>query len=98
MQPSIIVRLDSLNGAGAHDRTSMDLPEHLRIQAPEELAERCADMDFILRSHDAHILVLRLEEQYFVDTERLRHGADAARDPANLVSTFRAQMALQRAD
>src|ERR1043166_3759073 len=49
------------------ERAAMDLPERARIELVDELSYRAPDQRFLLRGHDARVLVVGLEVADLLD-------------------------------
>src|ERR1700744_1685294 len=81
LHAAVLVGLDAMDRTGSHDDAAVDLPENFRIEHRQQLAQWRADLHFIVGGDHAHVLILRAEEQDFIDAEHAGHVARAARDP-----------------
>src|SRR4051794_1820934 len=57
-QLALVVLLHGADGADAHDRAAMHLPEHLGIERRQQFLEGRADVSLAVAGDDARVLVL----------------------------------------
>src|SRR5512144_1540678 len=74
-----------------HERPAMHLPEPRRIERRRGLANRRPDPRIAVTTHDARVLVARLEEIDLLDRDQPDRIADAGPDPRQVLRRWRAK-------